>query len=61
MAYTMCPDEGYPRLYRYIEHGPLATLDTDNLLLINRLKFDKLSPNQRHRVLRTPRSLADDI
>lgn len=61
MAYAMCPDEGHPRLYRYVQDGPLATLGINNLLTINRLKFDKLSSGQQHRLLRTQQARVETI
>lgn len=60
MKFAFTPDEGPPRLERYVEAGTLpgenlvALFDpANNLLVINRDLFEKLQPTDKHRVLRT--------
>lgn len=58
MAFAMCPDDGLPRIYRYLPRllGPniVSYLDAENnILRISRENFDKLSPMDKHQVLRT--------
>ena len=60
MAYAICPDEGYPRVWRFVPtgvlpSGVLSTLDpAQNVQVIDKDLFDKLLqfPDQ-HLVLRT--------
>ena len=63
MAFAFCPDDGLPRLMRYVEPGSLpgtdllAVLDPKlNLLIINRALFELLSKEDQHRVLRTQKT-----
>jgi len=59
MAFNLCPDDGYPRLWRFVGPGVLpawvlCTLDKKfNTLTINKEAFDALPEMERHRVLRT--------
>lgn len=57
MAFAICPDEGYPRIWRYVDdmHPDIvATLDREqNVLTINRELFERLDELTRVRVLRT--------
>lgn len=61
MAFALLPDDGLPRLFRFYkgyDDDPLAMLvKQDNLLIINRTKYDQLSPLQQNVVLRTHREL----
>ena len=55
----MNPEDGRPaRLFRYVECMPLPDIvsmffEHQNLLMIDRELYEKLSDDQRHRVLRT--------
>jgi len=60
MDFAFCPEKGYPRLMRYVpsEAMPtpttITTLDREqNVLVINKPIFDRLTELDRHRVLRT--------
>lgn len=59
MGFTLCPDDGYPRIWRFVASGVLptgvlCTLDRErNILTIDREAFDKLTPADKHQVLRT--------
>jgi hypothetical protein len=59
MAFNICPDDGPPRLWRFVDPGVLppevvATLDKkQNLLTIDRELYDKLPWLEQHIVLRT--------
>lgn len=61
MAFTLCPDDGLPRLWRFVAPGVLppgvlCTLDKEqNLLIIDREAFDQLPELERHQILRTAR------
>lgn len=60
MTFNLCPDDGYPRLWRFVAPGVLPVnmlcrLDREfNVLTIDKEAFDKLQPLEQHRVLRTP-------
>lgn len=63
MAFAFAPDDGLPRLIRYVEHGTLPADDliciydkSKNLLIVDRKNFDALSKIEQHIVLRTQRS-----
>lgn len=62
MAFTLCPDDGPPRLWRFVEPGGLppgvlASLDDgQNLLIIDKELFDRMCWLDQHRLLRTQRS-----
>ncbi len=63
MAYALCPDEGFPRVWRFVPQGVLpdgvlCTLDpVQNVQVIDKDLFDKLPEfPERHLVLRTQRS-----
>jgi hypothetical protein len=60
MTFALCPDNGPPRLWRFVEDDVMTAahmvsmLDAQhNILLINRSLFDKLSELNQHMVLRT--------
>lgn len=60
MVFAFNPDDGPPRLFRYVEPGTLPSRDllsiydkTQNLLIIDRAHFAKLSDVEKHFVLRT--------
>ncbi len=58
MSFALCPDDGPPRLWRFVERGlpdhVVATLDIgQNILTIDREKYDLLPELQQHMVLRT--------
>ena len=57
MPFALCPETGPPRLFRYYNGGdehPTTILDKkNNLLFINRDKFDRLPPLEREQLLRT--------
>lgn len=60
MAFAICPDEGYPRIWRYVESNLMPSIDTvatldraQNVLTINRELFDALDVLDKVRVLRT--------
>ena len=59
MSFVMCPENGYPRLWRYVgpgvlPEGVLSTYDEkQNLVVINKELFDTLPPFQQREVLRT--------
>jgi hypothetical protein len=62
MAFAMNPDEGYARIFRYVEPGTLPSRNllcvydrSQNLLVIGKEKFAQLSDTERHLVLRTHR------
>ena len=61
MAFTLCPDNGLPRLWRFVAPGVLppgvlCTLDAEqNLLTIDKEAFDQLPELERHQILRTTR------
>lgn len=61
MAFSLCPDNGLPRLWRFVEpgvlpSGTLCMLDpASNLLVIDKGAFDQLPELERHMVLRTQR------
>jgi hypothetical protein len=58
MPFALCPDDGPPRLWRFVPDGlpdeVVSLLDVEqNILTIDRSKFDQLPELQRHMVLRT--------
>jgi hypothetical protein len=58
MAFAICPDEGLPRLWRFVEGGlppgVISVLDAkQNLLCIDKELFGKLSELDQIQVLRT--------
>jgi hypothetical protein len=60
MMFALCPDNGPPRLWRFVEDEIMTAahmvsmLDKQaNTLLINRPLFDQLSELNQHMVLRT--------
>lgn len=59
MSFAICPDDGPPRLWRFVAPGVLppeviATLDVEmNLLTIDKELFEQLSEMDRHMLLRT--------
>ena len=60
MSFAICPDEGYPRIWRYVDSSAMpypdivATLDrAQNVLVINKPVFDRLDELSQIRVLRT--------
>jgi hypothetical protein len=56
MAFALVPDDGPPRLIRFTTLGPqvLCELDSEkNLLLIDKAKYERLSPEDQHLVLRS--------
>ncbi len=63
MTYALCPDNGPPRLWRFVAAGelgyeggrPIVTilLHKDNLLLIDKELYDKQGELQQHMLLRT--------
>ena len=59
MSFAICPDDGLPRLWRFVASGSLpeeviATLDkAQNLLTIDRGLFEQLAPLEQHMLLRT--------
>jgi hypothetical protein len=62
MVFAFNPDGGPARIFRYVEPGTLPSSDllaiydkTQNLLLIDREHFERLSDIERHLVLRTHR------
>lgn len=63
MPYALCPDDGPPRLWRFVNGGSLpndvvSMLDKkQNLLLINKNLFDQLGELEKHEILRTHASI----
>jgi hypothetical protein len=63
MAFSLCPDDGLPRLWRFVARGALPSgvlckLDERiNLLTIDKEAFDQLPELERHMVLRTQRQV----
>jgi hypothetical protein len=65
MGFALCPDEGPPRLWRFVEEGSVQSVamsgekivslldKKQNLLLVNRPLYDQLGELNRHMVLRT--------
>jgi hypothetical protein len=60
MAFAFVPDDGPPRLMRYVEHGTLPHADLlsifiheQNLLIIDKLHFSSLHDNDKRALLRT--------
>jgi len=60
MDFALVPDEGPPRILRFVPPArmpsdtTLFVLDRNtNVLLINNHLFDQLDANQRHRLVRT--------
>lgn len=63
MAYAICPDEGFPRVWRFVPQGVLpdgvlCTLDpVQNVQVIDRELYDRLPAfPEQHLVLRTHRA-----
>jgi hypothetical protein len=55
MTFALTPDGGPPRLIRFtsLDSGVVALLDTaNNLLMIDKLRYQALSPTDRHNLLR---------
>lgn len=63
MSFALCPDEGFPRLWRFVDDGVLpanvvSTLDpAQNVQVIARNLFDRLPELERLSVLHTHRTL----
>lgn len=65
MVFTLCPDDGPPRLWRFVAPGELglskagnpivAVLLDGNILKIDRELFNKMGWIDQHLVLRTQR------
>lgn len=62
MAFALCPDDGLPRLWRFVDDEAMTTdrvvsaLDSKkNLLVINKPLYDQLLPMDQHILLRTQR------
>jgi hypothetical protein len=59
MTFNLCPDDGPPRLWRFVAPGVLppevlATLDIEqNLLTIDKSLFSRLGELNQHMLLRT--------
>ena len=61
MSFNLCPDDGPPRLWRFVDDDRTMTEGCivsvlhkeENCLIINRALFDQLPELQRHMVLRT--------
>lgn len=60
MGFAICPDDGPPRLWRYVDDpdmtaaGMVTSLDQkQNILVINRPLFDSLGELEKVQVLRT--------
>lgn len=60
MSFTLNPDDGLPRLIRYLPASEFPSTDTiamldakNNLLRVNRSLFDQLSKDEQGRVLTT--------
>lgn len=63
MSFNICPDDGPPRLWRFVAPGVLPEdllcelHKQQNLLVIDKEKFDKLIGLDQHIVLRTHESI----
>lgn len=60
MGFALCPDNGPPRLWRFVDDDILtagriaAMLDAEqNLLIVNRPVFDTMTEQDQHITLRT--------
>lgn len=60
MGFALCPDEGPPRLWRFVDDEIMTAANMvsllskkDNILIINKPLFDQLGELNRHMVLRT--------
>lgn len=62
MGFALCPDDGPPRIWRFVEAGSLgysggrpivAMLLPGNILKIDKELYDQLFETDRHRLLRT--------
>jgi hypothetical protein len=60
MDFAFCPDNGPPRLVRYVDQSVMPSDTTiavydarNNLLLVSHHLFEQLFTDQRERVLRT--------
>lgn len=63
MPFAFNPDDGPPRLIRFVEPGTLPDknllaiyVKSDNLLIVDRKLYDTLSPVQQKLTLRTHKS-----
>lgn len=66
MAFAFNPDDGLPRIIRYVDAGTLPATNLlalydkgANLLIIDRDYFGKLSATEQHIVLRTQKSFLE--
>jgi hypothetical protein len=64
MAFALCPDDGPPRLWRFVDDDVMtkdrvvSILDSgQNILVINKPLYDQLAPMNQHNLLRTQRHL----
>jgi hypothetical protein len=60
MVFALCPDEGPPRLWRFVDDETMTAASMvsllskkDNILIINKPLFDQLGELNQHMVLRT--------
>jgi hypothetical protein len=60
MGFALCPDEGPPRLWRFVDDDIMTAggmvsmlIKSQNLLVINKPLFDRLGELNQHMVLRT--------
>jgi len=60
MVFAFNPDDRPARIFRYVAPGTLPSREivslydkTSNLLIIDKANFEKLTPMQKHLVLRT--------
>lgn len=63
MTFALCPDDGPPRLWRYVDeplgwgHGTLPIVailhEKENILKIDRVALAQLGELEQHRALRT--------
>ena len=66
MDFTLCPDDGPPRLIRFVSADELPTTTTlylldsgNNLLRVNRELFEQLTSTEQQRVI-TTRTTTED-
>jgi len=59
-------DAGLPRIIRYVEHGTLPHpklislfSEQSNLLVIDRDHYERITPDQRHSLLRTQKKVVE--
>jgi hypothetical protein len=64
MAFALCPDQGPPRLWRFVDDDVMTAdrvvsiLDSgQNILVINKPLYEQLGELNRHMLLRTQRHL----